>query len=1217
MREPLRLGSVRGVEVVTRDGEAHSLWRTRLESPGLRHILKPIMDQVTEGTTCGECGEFNRAGRKFCRQCGVSLAAQCPSCGTANEPGERFCGECGTALPASAEPPAQVSSASPVERRLVSVLFADLVGHTALSEQRDVEDVRDLLSRYADVARTIVDRYGGEIEKFIGDAVMAVWGTPAAREDDAERAVRAALDLTLAVAALGSEAGVSGLAVRAAVLTGEAAVTLGAQGQGMVAGDLVNTTSRVQALAEPGSVLVGDSTRRATEASIAYADAGRHVLKGKAEPVALWRALRITAGRGGRLTSDLLEPPFVGRERELRLLKELYHASVDERKAHLVSVVGIAGIGKTRLASELEKYFDGVAQNVQWHRGRCLAYGEGVSYWALAEMVRMRAGILEGEEPESARAKLQSALERYVDHSEEREWIEPRLGQLLALEERGDGDRAELFAGWRLFLERLAERDPVVLAFEDMQWADAPLLEFLEYLLEWARSHRLFVLALARPELGERHPGWGSVIRNATTLSLESLDDQAMHELLEGFVPGLPDDLRRQVLDRAEGVPLYAVETVRMLLDRGLLEQHGNQYRPTGPIPALEIPETLHSLVAARLDGLVEDERRLVQDASVVGKAFSRDALVAVTSLPEERVDGLLTSLARKEILSLQVDPRSPERGQYVFLQDLLRQVAYETMPRADRKSRHLVVGTHFEHQHDSEQEVAEIVASHYLVALELDPKADDAPEIEARARTTLVKAGERAASLAATESAQRYFEQALELTETPLERAELHERAGIMAVRGRRTVEARTHFEKAIEGLEELGHTHRAARVSARLATDVTWTQEHDIERALADMERSFAALSDDERDADLALLAVQSARPLYFSGRVDEAMARNELALEIAEALQLPFVLSHGWNTKGLIYTRHGRREEGMLLMRHALDTALAHDLSEPAVRAYVNLTALTAFEDRRRDALELSRAGAELARKIGERQGELALESWTIGLLVTLGEWDEAEALSETLSDPLYLPLSPCVHRGDLEEARRRLERTWDRTDPNELQARAGVRASEAFLLVADGKMSEALAASEEAIALRTELGLTEGSVLEALEQALVAAFALEDRAKADELLALIEELPPGELTPRLRAIGARFSARRAALDGDDATASAAYLAAAEIFREIETPFSLAVVRLEHGEWLAASGHADEAELFLDEARTIFERLRATPWIERLSRVEHGAAEPVVVD
>ncbi len=1111
-----------------------------------------------------------------------------------------------------------VTPAPGVERRLVSVLFADLVGHTALSEQRDVEEVRDLLSRYAEVARTIVERYGGEIEKFIGDAVMAVWGTPTAREDDAERAVRAALDLAPAVAALGAEIGAPTLAARAAVLTGEAAVTLGAQGQGMVAGDLVNTASRVQGLAEPGAVLVGEATRRASEAAIAYEDAGAHELKGKAEPLPLWRAVRVTAGRGGSLKSDTLEPPFVGRERELRLLKELFHASADESKAHLVSIVGIAGIGKSRLAWELQKYFDGVAQVVQWHRGRCLAYGEGVSYWALAEMVRMRAGIAEGEEPESARAKLQSALEQYVDDPEEREWIEPRLARLLALEAVGEGDPADLFAGWRLFLERLAERDPVVLVFEDMQWADAPLLEFVEYLLDWSRSHRLFVLALARPELGERHPGWGSS-RNSTTLSLEPLAEAAMRELLEGFVPGLPDEIGRQVLDRAEGIPLYAVETVRMLLDRGLLEQQGARYEVTGPIEALEVPETLHALVAARIDGLTDSERQLVQDASVVGKTFPRSALAAVASIPEAEVERVLTALVRKEILSLQADPRSPERGQYGFLQDLLRQVAYETMPRGERKARHLAVAVQLEQEWtESEQETAEIVAFHYLTALELEPSAVDATEIGKKARTTLVRAGDRAASLAGKESAQRYYEQALELADGPLDRAELHERAGRMAMLGARTEAARAHFEQAIAGFQEIGLTHPAARVTAQLGI-LIWQQESDIERAIVEMERSFAVLADEERDADLATLAVQLSRPLLFAGRVDDALVRNELALEIAEALRLPEVISHGLNTKGVILATRGRHEEAELLVHHALETALAHDRFEAALRAYFNLVSLVYTWDRYREALDLSRAGVELARKVGDRGAEAGLSTWAAGILETIGEWDEALVVEALLDSPdpfqlLYLSWV-YLHRGERAEVARRIAAVREVIDWNEVQDRAGFRAAEADVFLADGRPREALASAEEALADRGELGIRE--LPTSLAVALEAAFVLVDEAKVAELMAIVEELPPGDLTPSLRAVGARFSARRAALKGDRDTATAGFLAAASICEEIERPFELAVVRLEHGEWLAANGRSSEAEPLLGEARAIFERLRATPWLERVDRVELAPAEPAVVD
>src|SRR5579862_383326 len=310
-------------------------------------------------TACAQCGFENAASSKFCGGCGASLALPCPSCGVANDPGRRFCAECGAALTADAPAPAPAAgTAAPVaaaERRLVSVLFADLVGFTPLSESRDPEEVRELLSRYFDRCRRLIEIYGGTVEKFIGDAVMAVWGTPVAQEDDAERAVRTALDLVAGVAALADEVGAPELQARAGVLTGEAAVSLLVAGEGMVAGDLVNTAARIQAAAAPGTVLVGEATRRATAAAIAYEPAGEHELKGKAEPVSLFRALRVTSVRGGALRSGELEPPFVGRARELRLVKELFHATAEERKAHLVSVVGIAGIGKSRLAWEFEK----------------------------------------------------------------------------------------------------------------------------------------------------------------------------------------------------------------------------------------------------------------------------------------------------------------------------------------------------------------------------------------------------------------------------------------------------------------------------------------------------------------------------------------------------------------------------------------------------------------------------------------------------------------------------------------------------------------------------------------------------------------------------------------------------------------------------------------------------------------------------------------------
>ena len=395
-----------------------------------------------------------RRARKFCGECGTALAQACPTCGTANPPTVKFCGECGTALTATRRRPVDTAGAPPPQPSAASSPSSSPTssGFTTLSESRDPEEVRELLSRYFDTCRRLIELYGGTVEKFIGDAVMAVWGTPTATEDDAERAVRAALDLVAAVSALGDEVGAPELAARAGVLTGEAAVTLGAEGQGMVAGDLVNTAARIQSAADPGAVFVGEATKRSSEASIAYASAGTHELKGKDESVPLWQALRVTAGRGGALKSAGLEPPFVGRDRELRLVKELFHATADEQRAHLVSVTGIAGIGKSRLGWEFFKYMDGLEEGVWWHRGRCLAYGEGVAFWALAEMVRMRAGIVEGEDPASAREKVRASLDAFVVDDEERRFVEPRILHLLGLEEGPARAKEELFGAWRALL---------------------------------------------------------------------------------------------------------------------------------------------------------------------------------------------------------------------------------------------------------------------------------------------------------------------------------------------------------------------------------------------------------------------------------------------------------------------------------------------------------------------------------------------------------------------------------------------------------------------------------------------------------------------------------------------------------------------------------------------------------------------------------------------
>ncbi len=1156
---------------------------------------------------CSSCGSENDPGRKFCGECGSALALACLTCGSPNPPTVKFCGECGSQLAATPVSAATTQPPPATERRLISVLFADLVGFTTLSEARDSEEVRDLLSRYFDTCRTVVERYGGTVEKFIGDAVMAVWGAPTAQEDDAERAVRAALELLEAVAQLGREINAEDLEARAGVLTGEATVDLHAKGEGMVTGDMVNTASRIQSVAEPGSVFVGDATKRATDVSIAYEDAGVHSLKGKQEPLQLWRVGRIVAGLGGLMKPEGLEPPFVGRERELKLVKDLFHAATDQAKAHLVQVTGIAGIGKSRLAWEFFKYMDGLNRLFRWHRGRCLSYGEGVTYWALAEMVRGRAGIVEGEDRTTAQQKLHDVVQQFVHDEEDQRFVEPRLAHLIGLEDRTAPDRGDLFAGWRLFFERISESEPVVMVFEDLQWADPSLLEFIDHLMEWSRSLPIFVMTLSRPS-AQLQPK-----RVATAISLEPLDPQAMEQLLTGFVPGLPKELTHKILERAEGVPLYAVETIRMLLDRGLLVQEGSVYRPKDTIHDLQIPETLHALIAARLDGLEPDERRLVQDAAVLGKTFTRAALTALSHLEERDLEPLLAALVAKEVLSVQADPRSPERGQYGFLQDLVRTVAYETVSKRDRKDRHLRVAAYLEQAWgDEEEEIVEVVASHLMEAYRMAPDADDARDIRERAGRMLVRAAERAAGLAAAEEAETYFRQAAEIADSALERAELTERLGQMSTLRGHMDDATSSFEHATALFEEAGQPHAAARVQARVA-EIEFELDR-LDQALERVRRAHEVMSGEEADVDRATVAGQVGRFLAIAGAHVQAVPYLEEALELGEQLELPDVYSNALSSRAISLQRGGRLDESTVLLERALKVALAHDLGPAALRAYNNLSVAQESLDRFDDLLELTEQALALARRIGSRPEEISWLTGSIYALLSLGRWDEAvewadaaRAMEELASLPWassgLLDLIPLhVRRGELAAAAALMdEHTWAGSSDNE-ELRMVFAAVGAEFLRAQGRPAEAVEAATDLLGGIGRIGLPTPTVKRALVQVIEAAFDLGDLERADELLDVIRGARPGLVTPYLRANGARLAARLAAARGEDDSVEAGFFAAEKTFREIAMPFELAVTLLEHAEWLAAQDHHAETGPLVAEAAEIFEHLRANPWLER---------------
>jgi predicted ATPase/class 3 adenylate cyclase len=1177
----------------------------------------PSHEALRLSMSCPNCGTSNDEAKKFCVECGTRLIRACPSCGTVVGDSEKFCGECGTALSglgaasAAAAVPAAPAGDPAAERRLVSVLFADLVGFTALSESRDAEDVRELLSRYFESCNRLISLYGGTVEKFIGDAVMAVWGTPVATEDDAERAVRAALDLTTAVAALGEELGTSELAARAGVMTGEAAVTLGAEGQGMVAGDLVNTASRVQSLAAPGTVYVGAATRRATDQTVVFEDVGAHELKGKDGLVPLWRAVRVVAGARGSLKSERLEAPFVGRERELRLIKDLFHGSAEEGRAHLVSVTGLAGIGKSRLVWEFFKYFDGLPQVTWWHRGRCLAYGEGVTYWALADMVRMRARIAEDEDPASARTKLRSTLEEHVLDLDERRFIEPKLAQLLGLEQLGTLEREQLFGACRLFFERLAETNPTVMVFEDVQWADQSLLDFIEYLLDSSRNFPLYVLTLGRPELAERRPTWGAGRRNFTSLYLDPLSRDAMQRLLDGLVPGLPPDLQAQILERAEGVPLYAVETARMLLDRGLLVEEDDVYRLTGRVDALDVPETLHALIAARLDGLPDEERRLLQDGAVLGKTFSRAALAAVTGTFEAELEAPLTSLVRKEVLGVQSDPRSPEHGQYGFLQDLVRHVAYETLSKRERLARHLRAAEHLDAAFPDEDEIAEVLASHYVEAFRLATEADDAPRIKAKAREMLVRAGDRAESLAANEEAARYFDRAAELTEDPLERAELLDRSGQMAWKSGAVDRATEHFASAIAEYEAHGEARAAARVARRQA-EVEMSSGH-LQDAIERMERALAVIGEDEPDEDVIALLTKLASGHWFAGNPTRGKDLIERALELAEALWLPEFISYGLFTKSTLASAEGRAEESIALLNHSLTLALEHDLSDRAAAAYFNLSDHGFRRDRLRDSLEHLNEALTHARRVGERLREWELLGEMTYPLYLLGEWNQslevfAEIPQEQIREgglilsPLTSVLEIYVYRGQIGEARKLLELYARLEASADLQEQACFAGAQAVLARAEGRFADALESGVRAFDSNEYLGFGSQAVKQGFVEAAEAAFALHDLGKVEGLLTRVESLPRGHRPPALEAHGARFRAR---LPRPGGNADGNFEAAAALFRELEMPFWLAVTLFEHAVWQTTQEEPRNIELQLAEAGEIFRRLEADAWLARLEQ------------
>jgi class 3 adenylate cyclase/predicted ATPase len=1103
-----------------------------------------------------------------------------------------------------------------------SVLFCDVVGFTPLSESRDPEAVRELLSQYFSVARTVIGRYGGTVEKFIGDAVMAVWGTPSATEGDAERAVRAALDLVAAVSELGAEADAPGLAARAGVVTGEVAVSLGAVGEGMVAGDAVNTAARVQAAAGPGQVLTDAATQRLAGAGIGFADAGEHALKGKAEPQRLWRATRVLSAVGGVQRVDGLEAPLTGRDAELRTIKDLFHAAADRRVPRLVLVSGPAGVGKSRLGWEFEKYTDGLAETVWWHRGRCLSYGDGVAFWALAEIVRQRLSIAEEDPAETAAAKLAAGLDRFVTDPGERAYIGARLGRLLGVSSAGDGgaalSRQELFAGWRLFFERLAAVQPVVLLVEDAQYADAGLLDFVDHLIDWVRDLPVYVLAFARPELGQARPGFGAG-RNRSTLTLDPLDAASMDALVDALVPGMPPSARSKITGQAQGLPLFAVETVRSLIDRDIVQPSEGVYRLIGDVGELAVPDSLHALLAARLDALDPGVRGLMTDAAVLGTTFPAEALIAVSGQDESSVRAALADLVRREVLSVSADPLSPERGSYQFAQQMLRQVAYDTLARRDRKARHLAVAAHLRAAFPGDgEEVTDVIARHYLDALDAVPDDPDAGQIRGQAVGALVRAAERAERTGSPARAAASYAAAAELAAPDAADPQpspgiLWERAAQAAVTNADWAAATADARRARDYHLRRGQPRAAARAQSIAGGALRSSGRHTDARIelTAAVEVLRADPDTDTVDA-LRLLASLEA----FAGSPDADRLSTE-ALTLGQALGVGVArLGDLCGTRGYYLRSVERRTEAAAYFREAARLATEAGDNFTLGRTLVNLSDALVVTDPAA-AAEAARTAAGHLRRFGARNGLAVAAGNLAQALQMLGDWDAAEqeltqaADSDGLADDEFVTCCRgwlAALRGDAAAAQTILAALPGMQASEDPQDKAMVSTVAAFTAAAQGQPRDAMLHARATLTQFRALGMSHDAPRWAWPLAARAAHDQGEAAATGDLLTLLDDRPPGHLPPMLRAERNLVRARLAAADGDQA-AAASFAAAIVSLREQSTPYHLAHGLLDHAEYLTRHGDADAAAQAIGEARDIGRRLRCQPLLDRADAVERA--------
>ncbi len=937
--------------------------------------------------------------------------ARCANCDFDNPSGFGYCGACGAAL--------ETRNTISDERKVVTILFCDLVGFTARSESMDPEDVRAVLRPYHSRSRTVIDRFGGVVEKFIGDAVMASFGAPRSHEDDPERAVRAALRILEIIEQLNLETSGPALQVRIGINTGEAVVSVGSrpeEGEGMVAGDVVNTAARLETAAAPQTVVVGEATYVATESLFDYESLERVGVKGKAAPVAVYRVLGAKS-RVGASAFDGPTTPFVGRVGEMEILRGTFERVLRERSLQLVTLLGEPGIGKTRLVHELAQYVDGREELVAWREGRCLPYGEGITFWALSEIVKAQCGILESDQSAEVMAKITESLDGLDLAAPDVTWITSRLSPLVGMAGKTDevAGAEETFTAWCRFLEAVAERTPLVLVIDDLHWADDALCSFLEFFVDWSVGARILIVCAARPELYERWPTWGAATRNFTALSLSPLSDEDSDELLVDLGKRITlDSTRREsVRELAAGNPLYAEQLVGMLRD-----SMGN----TG----IEVPRNLKALIAARLDYLPAEEKSLLHDAAVVGKVFWPGALAQIGGIDEATVATRLRRLARREFVRSARSSSVGHEAEYSFSHALVRDVAYSQIPRRERAARHRAAARWIEGvAGERVTDHAELIAHHCLEALKLGELLGEKgePGFVSDAARFLKLAGDRAFKLDPG-SSFTYYEHALELSpQSSGERGRLL-RATARASRAINRYDAAAELlEEAVTELVKANELAAAAEAMAGRAILAHYLEPHRVEE-LADEAAAMTRGVAPSHELAEALGQIAYLKTLH--GHLREAVALCEQALEADPG-----------NPRALENRGFARLDlgdvAGIADLRASLDRLTAEGSSQQLVTTYNNLGDALLEVEGPSASLAACEQGVEVARSRGLVEGEVHVKTTMMSALFGVGRWDEVLGMAADLEASSHLSgahrtklsvdayaVNVLVRRGEIEAA-----------------------------------------------------------------------------------------------------------------------------------------------------------------------------------------------------